>query len=223
VLSTIYIIFTTGYISEGEYARDLCEEALFLSRLLVKLRPNDAEIEGALALILFTHARRNARVSDAGVSLPIEEQNRDLWDSLKIKAAEQLLLTAINRLKPGPYQIKAAIADCHMSKTGPDWQQMHLLYQRLYQFEPTEVVALNWAVVISELGREREALIMIRKLSEKLADFQPFYATLAHILSKLGQTEEAKTAYAEAIKRTSNKANKQYLELKLLSISDRKE
>jgi len=218
VLSTIYLIFTTGYVTEDTGPRDLCEEALFLMQLLNQLRPGDAEIEGALALVLLTQARKKARVASNGASVPVVNQDRRLWKQALIEQGQQLLSVAMLRSHPGPFQIKAAIADCHMAEPSADWQQISLLYQSLWHHEPTPVVALNWAVVQAELGQKELALQKLNDLASELSDFQPWHAARAHILSELGQLDDARIAYQEAIDRAQNSANLTFLNEKLQKI-----
>jgi len=218
VLSTIYLIFTTGYVTEDAGPRDLCEEALFLMQLLNQLRPDDAEIEGALALVLLTQARKKARVAGNGASVPVVNQDRRLWKKELIEQGQQLLSVAMLRSHPGPFQIKAAIADCHMAEPSADWRQMSLLYQSLWHHEPTPIVALNWAVVQAELGQKELALKKLNDLASELSDFQPWHAARAHILSELGQLDDARIAYREAIDRAQNSASLAFLNEKLQQI-----
>lgn len=215
VLSTIYLIYTTGYVTEDAASRNLCDEALFLVQLLNELSPGDAEIEGAFALMLYTQSRKDARIDSEGASVPVAKQNRQKWNHQQKTQAHDMLQSALKKINPGPFQIKAAIADCHMAEPDPDWKQMSLLYQSLWQFEPTPVVALNWAVVLSELGQEQLAFDKIETLQAELAEFQPWYAAKAHVLTKLRRTEEARNAYSEAIDRSQNVANSRFLKAKL--------
>ena len=219
VLSTIYLVYTTGYVTEESASRDFCEEALFLVQLLNELNPDDPEIEGAFALMLFTQARKEARIDANGATVPVAEQHRERWNHEQKAKANKLLQSALKKNRPGPFQIKAALADCHMAEPGPDWKQMSFLYQSLWQFEPSSVVALNWAVVLSELGEEQLALDKIETLRAELAEFQPWYAAQAHVLTKLGRFEEARVAYAEAIEKSQNMANTQFLNTKLSQLA----
>lgn len=211
VLSTIYLIFTTGYVSEDNSDRDLCVEAIFLLRLLDRLSSDDPEIEGALALALLTDSRRKARIGEDGATVPPESQNRELWDVRAMQEGRELLSQAVQRGRPGPFQIKAAIADCHMADQKPDWQQISLLYGSLWAHEPTPVVALNWAVAIAEVGQEELALHKVEDLKSELETFQPFHAAYANILSKVGRQGEARNAYDKAIELAQNEASRTFL------------
>lgn len=122
VLTTVYLIFTTGYVAPRDAARDLCHEAEYLMRLIDRLCPADPEIEGALAMMLLTGARRPARIGPDGASLPPSAQDRSLWQAARLSEGRTVLARALARQRPGPFQIKAAIADCQMAegaRTGP--------------------------------------------------------------------------------------------------------
>lgn len=220
VLSTLYLIFTTGYVTEDNGPRDLCVEGIFLARLLRQLRPDEPEIEGVFALMLLTEARRPARIDARGAMVPVDEQDVALWHQEHIEEAQDVLARAINQKRPGPFQIKAAIADCHMMRPTPDWPQMSLLSQSLWAFEPTPIVALNWAVVIAETGRPELALQKLNELGSELDGYQPWYAARGYVLQKVGQNAEARAAYKQAIQTAPNAAARKLLEEKLQKIAD---
>ncbi|WP_170510261.1 RNA polymerase sigma factor [Ruegeria arenilitoris] len=215
VLTTLYLIFTTGYVTEDTGPRDLCHEGIYLARVLRDLRPGEPEIEGALALMLLTDARRPARIDADGAMVPVEDQDRTLWRQGQIRQAQRLLQAAVDQRKPGPFQLKAAIADCHMMAPAPDWWQMSLLYQSLWACEPTPVVALNWAVVMAEAGHAQLALDKLDSLRPDLDDFQPWHAARAHILQKTGRTAAAVAAYRQAIEAAPNLASRKFLQQRL--------
>ncbi|WP_170421121.1 RNA polymerase sigma factor [Ruegeria arenilitoris] len=215
VLTTLYLIFTTGYVNEDTGPRDLCHEGIYLARVLRDLRPEEPEIEGALALMLLTDARRPARIDADGAMVPVEDQDRTLWRQGQIRQAQRLLQAAVDQRKPGPFQLKAAIADCHMMAPAPDWWQMSLLYQSLWACEPTPVVALNWAVVMAEAGHAQLALDKLDSLRPDLDDFQPWHAARAHILQKTGRTAAAVAVYRQAIEAAPNLASRKFLQQRL--------
>lgn len=218
VLTTIYLIFTTGYVATGEEPRDLCLEAEYLMRLIDRLNPDDPEIEGALAMMMLTAARRAARVGADGASLPPAEQDRALWDAGRIAEGRALLARAMARRSSGPFQIKAAIADCQMADGGPDWPQIAALYGALWKFEPTPVVTLNAAVAVAEAGEVTRGLDIIEGLAEALTDYQPWHAARAALLAKTGDRVKATKAYARAIAMAPGHAEKMFLEGRLASI-----
>lgn len=212
VLTTLYLIFTTGYVALGVEPRDLCREAEYLMRLIDRLHPDDAEIEGALAMMLLTAARQSARIGPDGASLPPAEQDRTLWDEERLLEGRSLLARAVARRSPGPFQIKAAIADCQMADAGPDWQQIAALYAALWRFEPTPVVMLNAAVAMAEAGDAPRGLDILEGLAEQLSEYQPWHAARAALLTRTGQHAQAAKAYAEAIVMTSNPAQVLFLQ-----------
>ena len=212
VLTTIYLIFTTGYLAGPTEPRDLCAEAEFLMRLIDRLNPNDPEIEGALAMILLTGARRAARVGADGTSLPPALQDRLLWDQTRLAEGRALLDRALARRNPGPFQIKAAIADCQMAHPAPDWPQIAALYQALWQFEPTPIVTLNAAVALAESGAAPAALDMVNAIESDLQHYQPFFAAKARVLTLLGQASAAQAAYDTAIALCEHDADRKLLE-----------
>lgn len=199
VLTTAYLIFTTGYAAGPNEPRDLCAEAIFLLRLLADLRPAEAEIEGALALLLLTHARRAARIGPDGATLPPAGQDRRLWDAPALSEGKALLDQALARRAPGPFQIKAAIAACQMADPGPDWPQIAALYAALFVHEPTPVIALNQAVALAEAGHLTEALARLGPLDAALQGYQPYHAARAALLARAGRHGDSHAAYGRAI------------------------
>jgi RNA polymerase sigma factor (sigma-70 family) len=219
VLTTIYLIFTTGYVASGEEPRDLCLEAEYLMRLIDRLHPDDAEIEGALAMMMLTAARHKARIGTDGASVPPAEQDRGLWDHARIEEGRAILARAMARRNPGPFQIKAAIADCQMAEGGPDWPQIALLYGALWQLETTPVVTLNAAVAVAEAGDAARGLSIVEGLAGQLSDYQPWHAARAALLAKVGNLAEAAAAYRRAIEMAPGTAEAQFLKGRLAAIS----
>ena len=202
VLGVIYLIFNAGYSAGPDIGRDLAEEAIWLSRMLAALRPGEPEIEGALALLLLIHARRAARTGADGATLPPVEQDRALWDGSAVVEGTALVERALARRRVGPYQVKAAIAACHM-QAPPDWPQIAALYGVLMRLEPSSVVALNRAVALAETGAMAQAWALLDGL-EGLEDYQPWHAARAAILARLGRRRDAFAAYERAIALATN-------------------
>ena len=217
VLTVIYLIFTTGYTNGPASDRDLCIEAVFLARLLDQLCPRQSEIEGLVALLLITHARRAARVGHSG-SVALADQDRALWDHAAIAEGLALLDTAMQRRTPGPFQIKAAIAACHVQGAGPDWRQIAMLYDALLRMEPTPVVHLNRAVAYAEAVSPEAGLAALMPLRVDLDSFQPFQAALADLLARTGRTGESLAAYRRAIELATNPADAAFLTLRLQNL-----
>jgi RNA polymerase sigma-70 factor (ECF subfamily) len=219
VLTAVYLIFTTGYVAGPDEPRDLCREAEFLMRLIDGLRPEEAEIEGALAMMLLTAARRAARIGPDGASLPPADQDRSLWDAARLEEGRAILARAVARRAPGPFQIKAAIADCQMADSGPDWPQIAALYGALWRFEPTPVVHLNGAVAVAHAGDPARGLAMVEGLAGALADYQPWHAAQAALLAMTGDRTGAASAYATAIALAPTPAEALFLKRRLAALA----
>jgi RNA polymerase sigma factor (sigma-70 family) len=219
VLSVIYLIFNAGYSAGPDAGADLAEEAIFLARMLDRLRPCDAEIEGCLALLLITHARRNARIGADGVLVPPGNQDRNLWQRDEATEGMALIDQAMTRRTPGPYQIKAAIAACHMADEKPDWPQIAALYDGLLRFEPTAVVRLNRAVAYGEAQSAQVGLRLIEDLNDELAQYQPFHAARAALLARCGKTAAALVAYDKAIAMANSAADVAFLTAKRVELA----
>lgn len=218
VLTTVYLIFTAGYTQGPQAGTDLCAEAIFLSRLLRQLSPEVAEVEGALALLLLTHARAAARTGSEGLTLPPSQQTRSLWDAAMLAEGLAALDSAIARRAPGPFQLKAAIAALHAAESGPDWPQIAALYARLQDFEPTPVIALNHAVALAEAGHPGAALVRVKALAGDLASYQPFHAVLADLSARLGHIADARAAYSDAIRLAGSDADRAFLQARFIAL-----
>lgn len=203
VLTVIYLIYNAGYtagpLADRIADRDLCEEAIFLARILNGLRMAEPEVEGCLALMLLSHGRRGARVNAAGATVPPQEQERALWDAAMLAEGDALVRQALARRNPGPNQIKAAIAACHVLPDAPDWPQIRLLYETLLRFEPTDVVRLNLAVAMAEAGDVAAGMAVLDDVAGGLAAYQPYHAARAALCAKAGDVAGAIAAYGRAI------------------------
>lgn len=217
VLAVIYLIFNAGYSAAPDPARDLCDEAIFLARLIDRLRPGEAEVEGALALMLLTHARRAARTAE-GATVPPARQDRRLWDMGAIREGRALIDRAMARGAPGPYQIKAAVAALHCAEGKTDWPQIAALYAGLARIEPTPVVRLNHAVAVAEAGEPRAALHILDAL-DGVQDYQPYHAARAMVLARL-QDPGARAAYDRAIALAATEADARLLHENRASLPD---
>lgn len=220
VLTVIYLIFNEGWTAGPgtEPIREtLCDEAIWLTRLMTQLAPEEAEIEGLLALMLLSHARRTARYDKGGAFLPLDAQNRTLWDRAMIDEGLNLLDIAVARRLPGPFQIQAAISALHVqSETAKDtdWPQIYLLYKRLAALAPSPVVNLNCAVALAETGALDRARRQLDALATELDSYQPFHAARADLARRAGDTAAARKAYDRAIDLTTSTADRSWLEEK---------
>jgi RNA polymerase sigma factor (sigma-70 family) len=218
VLTVVYLIYNAGYTAGPAVGHDLCHEAVFLARLLTTLAPDDAEVEGCLALLLLTHARARARISADGTTLPPGAQDRRLWDTAMLADGLATLDRAVARRNPGPFQIKAAIAALHTAPDGPDWPQIAALYARLHDHEPTAVIKLNHAVALAEAGHLDLALSLLDALAHELADYQPFHAASAELLARKGAADASRAAYSTAISLAPSDADRAFLQARLAAL-----
>ncbi|WP_248579459.1 DUF6596 domain-containing protein [Nocardioides sp. InS609-2] len=214
VLAVVYLVFNEGYLAtagEESMRDDLCEEAIRLARLLRVLLPRDPEVAGLLALMLLTHARRPARLSD-GVLVPLDEQDRTRWRRDLIDEGHELVRACLVLNRPGPYQIQAAVNAVHTdagTAAETDWSQIAALYGQLASIDPSPVVALNRAVAVAELDGAEVALELVDGLD--LAAYHPWQATRADLLRRLGRHAEARAAYDAAIALIDNEAERAFL------------
>ena len=134
MLAVLYLLFNEGYSASAGtdiVRRDLCAEAIRLTRVLARLMPDEPEVLGLLALMLFQDSRRAARVDGAGDLVTLEDQDRTRWDRREIGEGAGLVEAALRSGRPGPYQLQAAIAACHATApdaAGTDWAEIVLLY-----------------------------------------------------------------------------------------------
>ena len=203
VAAMIYLVFNEGYSAGDSAARaHLCEEAIRLARLLLRLFPAEPEIMGLAALLLLQHARAAARFDDAGEIVLLEEQDRGKWDSRRIAEGVALIDKAMRHRQPGPYQIQAAIAATHARAARPqdtDWAQIDALYAVLERMQPSPVITLNRAVAVGKLHGADAALAMIAPLEKPLAGYFHFFGAKGAFLLQLGRGQEARQAFDRAI------------------------
>ena len=207
VLTVAYLIYNAGYTAGPVSGRDLCDEAVYLLRIINTLRPDEPEVQGCLALMLFSHARRAARIGADGATIPPQDQDRGLWDMAMLDEADQLVRAALVRHRPGPFQLKAAIAACHVVPPRPDWPQIVALYGVLMAHEPTDIIRLNQAVAMAEAGDLTTARKVLAALRVGLAAYQPFHAADAAIAAMAGDKKQAQQAYDRAIAMATNPAD----------------
>ena len=205
VAAMVYLIFNEGYSASGGDAHvrlPLCEEAIRLARLLLKLFQSEPEILGLAALLLLQHARSAARLDADGAIVLLEDQDRDLWNKGMIAEGTALIDKAMRHRRPGPYQVQAAIAALHATAErwdATDWVQIDLLYSTLEQLQPSPVVTLNRAVAVSKVRGAEAALAMIEPLAPQLSGYFHFFGLKGALLSQLGRAPEAREAFGRAI------------------------
>jgi RNA polymerase sigma-70 factor (ECF subfamily) len=218
VLAVVYLIFNEGYAATaGSLMRlDLCAEGIRLARVLAELMPDEPEVQGLLALLLLLHAHSGARVAADGSLVRLAEQDRRLWDQGLIAEGQAIVRACVQRGRPGPYQIQAAINAVHSvapSFGSTDWHAILTLYDQLYAVTPTPVVALNRAVALAEVRGPAVGLAAVDDLrSSSLDSYYLFHAARADLLRRLGRDEEAAAAYATARTLTTNPVEQAFLD-----------
>ncbi|MFN0086246.1 MAG: RNA polymerase sigma factor [Blastocatellia bacterium] len=226
VLSVVYLVFNEAYSAteNSSYIRaDLSAEAIRLGRLVHELLPQEPEVKGLLAMMLFHDARRETRLDAQGEIVPLAEQDRERWDRRKIAEGASLLDGAVAQRRPGVYQIQAAIAALHSRAARADetdWPQIAALYGGLLQRQPTPVVELNAAVALAMAGRLDEGLGWIAGLERRgeLAGYHLLPAAKAELLRRADRGAEAMTAYQLAISLVNNPAERAFLERRLAQL-----
>ena len=223
VLRVLYLIFNEGYSAAGGEALvrgELCSEALRLGRLLAELLPEEPEVLGLLALMLFQDSRRAARVTDAGDTILLEDQDRRLWDREAIEEAAGWLERAAGcDFGPaGPYQLQAAIAGLHCEGARAEdtpWDEIVRAHIALLQVHPSPVVALNHAAAVAMARGPREGLLLAEQLADELEDYLYYHSLRGRLLEQTGRREAARVAYARALELARNAADRRFLEARL--------
>jgi RNA polymerase sigma-70 factor, ECF subfamily len=221
VAAMIYLIFNEGYSAgsgEAPQRAPLCEEAIRLARLLLRLFPSEPEIMGLTALLLLQHARAAARFDADGQIVLLDDQDRGLWNRDLIAQALALIDKAIRHDRPGPYQIQAAIAATHARAPRPqdtDWAQIDHLYAALERMQPSPVITLNRAVAVAKLRGPAAALEMIEPLAPRLAGYFHFFGVKGAFLMQLGRSEEARDAFGRAIALANTAAEAAHIRMHL--------
>ena len=222
VQAVIYLIFNEGYAASSgtDLLRDdLCAEAIRLGRTLCDLLPSEPENMGLLALMLLQDSRREARVID-GHLVTLEEQDRSRWDRVTISEGLTLAEKALRIGPAGPYQLQAAIAALHAEAASPDatdWLQIAALYERLFQINPSPVIALNHAVAVAMSGPVQDGLDRIDDVGKSgtLDRYYLFHAARADLLRRLNRNGEAAAAYQNAAALATNPVEADYLNRRL--------
>jgi predicted RNA polymerase sigma factor len=207
VLDSIYAAFAEGWtdaLGTDAARRDLTGEAIFLTRLVTEMLPDEAEALGLLALMLHAEARRPARRNAEGEFVPLAEQDTESWDEAMIDEAEALLRRASALGAIGRYQLEAALQSAHVYRRRSghaNWAEVVQLYDALLMLAGSPVVAINRALAFAELHGAGAALdAMPAPMADaRLADYQPYWAARAELLARTGAGDEARRAYETAI------------------------
>ncbi len=219
VLHVLYLIFSEGYTSSiGSHLQrfDLAREAIRLTRNTKTLLPDNAEVAGLLALMLLTDARRTARTGPDEELIPLDKQDRSLWDRVEISEGTELLTAALAKGAVGLYQLQAAIAAVHDEAAqveDTDWPQILALYELLKRVSPSPMVTLNHAIAAAMVHGPAQGLQLLRALDTdpRLASHYRLDAVRAHLLEKTGDYEAAIEHYRVAAARTTSIPERNYL------------
>jgi RNA polymerase sigma-70 factor (ECF subfamily) len=223
VLAVLYLVFNEGYAASGgpvAVRRDLCDEAIRLTKLVAVLMPDEAEALGLLALLLLQDSRRDARIGDDGRLVLLDEQDRSLWNRDAIAEGLHVLDRALALRRPGPYQLQAAVAALHAEAGRPedtDWAQIALLYDRLADVRPSPVVELNRAVAVALAEGPERGLELLDDL--ELPGYHLLHSARADLLRRLGRQLEAAAEYRAALACEMNAADRAFLEGRLAEVT----
>ena len=221
VAAMIYLVFNEGYSAMGGEVparAPLCDEAIRLARLLLRLFPSEPEIMGLAALLLLQHARAAARFDANGEIVLLEDQDRSLWDRKLILEGLALIDKAMRHWRTGPYQVEAAIAAIHARAARPedtDWVEIDLLYATLERLQPSPIVPLNRAVAVAKVHGPAAALEMIEPLAPRLSGYFHFFGAKGAFLMQLGRMDEARTAFDRAIALANTAAEAAHIRMHL--------
>jgi RNA polymerase sigma-70 factor (ECF subfamily) len=216
VLAALYLIFNEGYSATSDEAlvrRDLCAEAIRLTRVLRSLMPDEPEVTGLLALMLLQDSRSEARTGADGELVLLEDQDRSLWDCQSIAEGLELL----RGLPPGLFTLQASIAAEHArspTARATDWPRIAELYGLLTAISPTPVVELNRAVAIAMAEGPERGLELMDEI-EGLGDYHLLHAARAGLLRQLGRNPEAAEAYGRALACATQPAEREFLSARL--------
>ncbi|GIJ51217.1 RNA polymerase sigma24 factor [Virgisporangium aliadipatigenens] len=219
VLHVLYLIFNEGYTATSGpdlHVGELTGEAIRLTREVHRLRPDEGEVAGLLALMLLTEARSAARTTPDGTLVPLADQDRTRWDRAMVDEGIDLITRTMANAPIGPYQLQAAIAAVHAEAATAketDWPQIVALYEVLGRLAPNPMVSLNHAIAVAMADGPEEGLALLAKLGEddRLKGHHRLEATRAHLLERAGDLDAARAAYRTAARLTTSLPERRYL------------
>ncbi len=223
VLAVVHLIFSEGHsasIDAPIIRHELCQMAIGQAHLLHRLFPGEPEVEGLLALLLLSHSRSAARVTADGAVVPLDRQDRSLWNRQAINEGLALIDAALRRCRPGPYQIHAAISATHCRAErfqDTDWLEIVRLYDALLTLTPSAVIRLNRAVAVSRAWGPAAGLELVDSLrdDEQITRRHSFHAVRAALLEELERWPEACQSYGDALSKTTNTSEIRYFQDRL--------
>jgi predicted RNA polymerase sigma factor len=228
VLHVLYLVFSEGYTSSSGAAlqrTDLANEAIRLTRAVHGLLPGDGEVAGLLALMLLTDARRAARTGPGGEIIPLDEQDRTLWDAEAIAEGVALVSAALRQGSVGEYQLQAAVAAVHDEApraADTDWPQILALYGVLKRMSDNPMVALNHAIAAAMVHGPAAGLDLLAPLDadERLRGHHRLDAVRAHLLERTGDRAAAVALYRAAAEKTTSMPERNYLTMRAARLGE---
>ncbi len=217
VSQMLYLLFNEGWSAssgDSQIKTPFCDEAIRLARLLLDLFPGLSELMSLLALFLFQHSRRLARLDGSGNLVSLECQDRSKWDRQMINEAKVLLQKAYRHGSSGPYQIQASIAAVHAeasSDEDTDWAQIENHYAALYDMQPSPVIRLNQAASLAKTQGPKAALAMIEPLASELQTYRWYHAARAAFHFDIDEYDQAEAAYGQALQLNPTEPESRYL------------
>ncbi len=228
VLHVLYLIFNEGYATTSGPSlqrTELSAEAIRLARMVHRLLPGDGEVAGLLALMLLTDARRPARTGPDGGLIPMDEQDRSLWNADAIAEGVALITEALPQGATGPYQLQAAIAAIHdeaPSAAATDWPQIMALYELLLRIADNPVVLLNHAVAVAMVRGPHVGLELLDELNadDRITGDHRLHAVRGHLLEMAGERAAARDSYLAAARQTTSLPQQRYLHAQAARLAD---
>ena len=218
VLEAIYAAFGISWddmFGIDPHGHDLAGEAIWLARVLLQLMPSEAEVQGLLALMLYSETRRSARRALDGRYVPLSEQDPKQWSLPLIEEAERHLADAFKRGRSGRFQLEAAIQSVHAERahTGrTDWAAIALFYEQLVRISPALGTRVGYAAAVAEAEAPEAGLAVLDPIApDAVSHYQPYWAVRAHLLQRLGKKREAADAYDRAIGLAKDPAVREFL------------
>lgn len=227
VAAMVYLIFNEGYSAgsaEQKARSPLCDEAIRLVRLLLRIYPTEPEIMGLAALLLLQNARSGARFDAKGEVVLLENQDRKLWNREMINEGLALIDKAIRHRQPGPYQVQSAIAALHArapTAEETDWTEIDLLYGALERMTPSPVITLNRAVAVAKVRGPAAALMLIEPLEERLSGYFHYFGVKGGLLMQVSRNNDAREAFNRAIALANTAAEAAHIRMHLDSLSQK--
>ncbi|MFE2771763.1 RNA polymerase sigma factor [Microbacterium resistens] len=220
VLTVVSVMYDAAQLRDGESAdpeHDLADDALWLAGVIAFCLPDEAEAHGLRALLHFHRARGPARVMD-GSLVPLDAQDRSLWDAADLATARRALERAGALRRPGRWQLHAAIAACHtdaQEAADTDWPQILALYDLLLVYDPSPLVRLNRAVALAECAGPRAGLDEVEAVRSRLEGYRLWHAVRAALLRRIGRADEARAADERARQLSGNDAERRLLDARI--------